>query len=524
MSKPNIIIINPDEMRADAMGHMGNSAAYTPNLDRFAEGDAVSFARAYCQNTVCVPSRCSFLTGLYPHVHGHRTMRHLLRENETSLFKELKNAGYHVWMNARNDLVAGQIPGLVQSHADEIFYGDAVKQPKSVGMYEELWRKYPYSHFCGAMEDGAVTAVNKDMADTQAAVRRISSWPGDQPLCLFLGWQNPHPPYAAPLEDYKKISRNLLPERIRLEESRGQSLMIHKIHELAGLADLSEDMWDELRAVYLAQCTRVDTMFGMVCDALKEMGMYDNSAIFVLSDHGDFTGDYGLPEKAQNTFEDCLTRVPLLIKPPGGCGVDPGITTGLAELVDFYATAMDYADVRPEHDHFGRSLRPVIEDRNATVREYVCCEGGRMDYELQCDEYHAAGPEGPDASSPYWPKMNAQFDPLAHEKGTMIFDGRYKYVERPSGNNELYDLTEDPGERINIYPERKDTPLVQDFCRKLLNWYQTTCDIVPRDYDNRWDAMGIWTMIKGMCPAEHADAVREFIFSGGNMNDIRKLF
>ena len=91
--RPNIIIFNPDEMRWDTMGHMGNPAAVTPFLDRFAETEAVSFSNAYCQNPVCVPSRCSFFTGLYPHTAGHRTMGHLLRSHETSLLKELKEIG-----------------------------------------------------------------------------------------------------------------------------------------------------------------------------------------------------------------------------------------------------------------------------------------------------------------------------------------------------------------------------------------------------------------------------------------------
>ena len=66
--RPNIIIFNPDEMRWDTMSHMGNPAAVTPFLDEFARREAVSFRNAFCQNPVCVPSRCSFFTGLYPHV------------------------------------------------------------------------------------------------------------------------------------------------------------------------------------------------------------------------------------------------------------------------------------------------------------------------------------------------------------------------------------------------------------------------------------------------------------------------
>lgn len=45
----------------------------------------------------------------------------LLREGESSLFSKLKDAGYYVWMNARNDLVAGQVPGIVECHASEIY-------------------------------------------------------------------------------------------------------------------------------------------------------------------------------------------------------------------------------------------------------------------------------------------------------------------------------------------------------------------------------------------------------------------
>ena len=130
--RPHIIIINPDEMRWDTMGHVGNKAAHTPALDDFATRDAVSFNHAYCQNPVCVPSRCSFLTGLYPHTRGHRTMRHLLREGKSSLFMQLKKAGYHVWLNGRNDLIAGQITGLEEQHANEIYYYDKSQAPRQV--------------------------------------------------------------------------------------------------------------------------------------------------------------------------------------------------------------------------------------------------------------------------------------------------------------------------------------------------------------------------------------------------------
>jgi arylsulfatase A-like enzyme len=79
---PNIIIFNPDQWRGDVLAHLGNPAAVTPNLDRVAREDGVSFRHAFAQNPVCTPSRCSFMSGWYPHVAGHRTMFHMLGKRE----------------------------------------------------------------------------------------------------------------------------------------------------------------------------------------------------------------------------------------------------------------------------------------------------------------------------------------------------------------------------------------------------------------------------------------------------------
>ena len=75
--------------------------------------------------------------------------------------------------------------------------------------------------------------------------------------------------------------------------------------------------------------------------------------------------------------------------PPRDYPVEPGKRDTLAELVDFYATAMEFAGVEPTHDQFGISLLPVLADKQVSVRNYAHSEGGRMAYEWQSDEYHA---------------------------------------------------------------------------------------------------------------------------------------
>ncbi len=526
--RPHIIIFNPDEMRADALAHLGNPAAITPNLDAFARTEGVSFRRAFCQNPVCVPSRCSLFTGLYPHVHGHRTMAHLLRPGESSLFKELRESGYYVWMNDRNDLYAAQYPGWLEANADEIFYGGNV--PSAPGPEKENPRGSMgepgfYSHFEGRLKvDGSGKNYSKDDEDVDALIRRIKNPVDDRPICAFVGLLYPHTPYAVEEPYYSAIDRDKVPPRVKPEECTGKPKMEEKLREMQEMEGYSEEEWRELRAVYLAMCMKVDAQFGRMCQALKDAGIYDDCAIFFLSDHGDFTGDYGIPEKAQNCFEECLTSVPFLIKPPAWEKVDPGICDSLTELVDFYATVLDYSGTAPVHTHFGKSLRPLLEDRSRDLREYVFCEGGRLPEESHCDEWHVNGPSGSPRSFVYWPRQTAQLDSTAHCKATMIRDKRYKYISRSLDLDEFYDLERDPGERFNEIHNPQYSEIIGKMQREMLRWYQTTCDVVPWDFDARFNKEMMWVKVKGKVPPENAEAVKRRLAEGAKMSELSEYF
>ena len=488
MKKPHIIIINPDEMRADAMAHLGNPAAITPNLDRFAAQDAVSFSQAYCQNPVCVPSRCSFFTGLYPHVNGHRTMFHLLHPGESSLFSELRDSGYYVWMNDRNDLYAGQFAGWAESNADEIHYrprGVPGFRPVHPELRGQPGDKTYYSHFRGELAAApGEDARSSDDCAVDAAIDRILHPVDDRPLCMFLGLIYPHVPYGVEQPYYSAIDRARLPAR--LPDCWGKSVALDSIRQNLNMGDYTEAEWDELRAAYLGMCMKVDAQFGRLVQALKDAGIYDDCAIFFLSDHGDFCGDYGLVEKAQNSFEDCLTRVPFLVKPPKGVPCTPGTSDSLVELVDFYATALDFAGVASPHTQFGRSVRPLLTDHDYKLRPFVCCEGGRLAEEIHCDESHNFGSAGIPPEMEYWPKVKAQEDPIAHAKGIMLRTKEYKYVSRTAGKDEFYDLRIDPGETVNCIDEPAYTAVITELRLRMLKWLEATSDIVPFQYDARW--------------------------------------
>ena len=517
--RPNIIIFNPDEMRADTMGHLSNLAAHTPFLDQLAKSEAVSFRHACCQNPVCVPSRCSFTTGLYPHVSGHRTMAHLLHGQETTIFEELKNAGYYVWMNARNDLIAGQEKGLVERHATEVYYGGKASQAPGPKKEDTPWSSMNFHAFYGGElgldENGR--NYSADDEDLDAAIDMIRRKPKDQPLCLFLGTLIPHPAYQIEEPYFSMIDRSKVPARIHASECTGKADIEEAIRREQGIQAYPEEAWTQLRAVYLGMCAKVDDQFRKLCEALKVAGEYDNSAIFFFSDHGDFTGDYDIAEKAQNTFEDCLTNVPFLVKPPKGYELDPGISDSLVELVDFYATAMEMAGAEPSHTHYGRSVTGILADRSREIREFVTCEGGRNPEEIHCDEFHAGGPGGISLLSPYYPRIHAQTDADAHAKGFMIRTHEFKYVSRVNGKDELYDLQNDPGERHNIIGD----PAFDDVCARmesrLLRHLMRTADIVPFHYDSRFSAEMIWAKVQQFVPAEYEAEIRQKIDDGANL-------
>jgi len=497
-TKPHLIIFNPDQWRGDVLGHMGNPAAVTPNLDRLVEQDAVSFSSAFCQNTVCTPSRCSFMTGWYPHVRGHRTMHHMLHpeHGEPNLLKTLKDNGYFVWWGGKNDLTPGQSD--ISPYCNIRFrptaddykrWGYSPREGTHGG--DLAWRGARdgdnfFSFLKGRLDkqDDEIYC-DGDWAIVLGALDFIRDYKGDQPLCMYLPLNYPHPPYCVEEPWFSMIDRDKLPRRaMHPEDWAGKPSIQKGIWKNQNLQDWTEDRWTELRATYYGMIARTDHQFGLLTNALKETGIYDKSAVFLFSDHGDFTGDYGLVEKTQNTFEDCLSRVPFIVKPPIGVLVEPRVSNALVELVDFSATVYDLTGVDPGYDSFGKSLLPLLAGATDEHRDAVFCEGGRRLGETQAMERESAS-SGSDGL--YSPRIRLQTtdDGAYHTKAAMCRTSTHKYVQRLYEQDELYDLVVDPREERNVIDDPAYRDVLGALKDRLLRWYMETCDVVPRKADKR---------------------------------------
>jgi arylsulfatase A-like enzyme len=489
---PHILIFNPDQWRGDVLGHVGNPAAVTPNVDRVVETDGVSFRNAFCQNTVCTPSRCSFMTGWYTHVRGHRTMHHMLRAGEPVLLRTLREHGYFVWWGGKNDLVPGQFG--YDDYCDVKYRPERPTYPDLHSV--EGWRGAPgsdtyYSFYHGLIErddggDDDKYYYDGDWANVLGAIDFIRDAPQGRPLCIYLPIGYPHPPYAVEEPFYSAIDRARIPPRIPTPEGWvGKPSLLKGIHALQNLAGWSEERWTELRATYYGMCARVDRQFGLLMEALRQAGLYDDTAVFLFSDHGDFTGDYGLVEKAQNTFEDCLARVPFIVKPPAWVAVEPRVSDAMVELVDFPATVEALTGIEPRHTHFGRSLLPVLAGETDEHRDAVFCEGGRLHGETHCMELESTSSQDP--AGLYYPRLAQQrSEGPEHTKAVMCRTREFKYVRRLYEPDELYDLRDDPAELHNRIDDPALAGVLAQLKERLLTFYLETCDVVPHDTDERW--------------------------------------
>lgn len=485
--KPNIIIFDPDQMRADALHHLGNEAAYTPNMDALA-AEGVSFSNAFCQNPVCVPSRCSFMTGLYPHVHGHRTMNYLLHSGEDNLFLDLKKQGYYTMSTTRGDLLAGDDQAYHAQCIDKYIRLQPTKD--RVIKHTAFDRGDPdsdtfYSFYHGIIptEEADAISVNMDDLTVDGVIREIRSRPLDRPFFSFVGLVNPHPPYAIEQKYYDRINKSkLAPRKPTICDEDHKASMETGLRDSLRIFSWSEERLNEIRTVYLAMCAKIDDQLGRLINALKEEGIYDDTVILVFSDHGDYTTDYGIVEKAQNCFPDCLVNIPLIIKPQKGIAMEMGVNDNLAELTDVCATCADLAGFSLDREQFGKSLLPMLRDKSVELHSCVFAEGGRLECETQAMEYDSKTFH---AASEYAPRELLQRKIPEHTKATMIRTRKYKYVRRLYEDDEFYDLSIGESQNLIHAPAYAATILLLK--EQMLTWYQSSCDIVPQKIDARFD-------------------------------------
>jgi choline-sulfatase len=461
---PNILIFMADEMRGDCISLDGevNSVIKTPNLDKFAD-DGVTFTKCFTVNPVCVPSRCCTFTGQYVHSNNHRSLYQLLRSYEENLFKFLKEKGYEVIWIGRNDLFNKE--AIKESVTKRIHIGGKIN--------DNPWPKdHPLRKSFLFGERAQEQSRDSDYKIIRKAMKFLDSEP-ENPFCLYLAMNFPHPPYTVENPYFAMYDRNkTIPIPAKLND---KPEFMKLMHERYGLNSLSKEDFREIRATYYGMISRLDAEFGEVIEKLKEIGDYEKTAIFFTSDHGDFAGDYGLTEKWPNAFQDCLVRIPLIIKIPEITPNQKKIDQ-LVQNIDLFPTIMSIAKVDSLYTHFGKNLIPLIRGSVKSLRKEVFSEGGYNPREPQCFEIIIPSPDVPVAGV-YYDKTNLPTEkPGLVARSVMIRTNLWKLILRDHGKEELYDMIYDPNEVNNLIDVHGYEKVITDLKERLLRWYLRTSD------------------------------------------------
>ena len=476
----NFIFYQPDEMRAESLGCYGNKITKTPNFDAFAK-TATRFQQAHVSYTVCTQSRVAFMTGWPTHVRGHRTLWSLLHDWEPNLLKYFKELNYTVLWHGKNDLLAYDSFEKSVSKASQSTGKLNGKNPYKMEdpeYYSFLYGPYP-GHY----------NTTRDYNNVIKAINFLNSGP-TKPFFIFLPLTKPHPPYSVPEPFYSTIDPETI-TNLRPSNLKNKPDYYQLIRQYRNMTSLTDKFFRKLHSVYLGSITYSDFLFGLLLEAVKVNGFEDSTTISVFADHGDYAGDYGLVEKWPSGLEDVLTRVPLIIRTPGG--TEGHVVNELVQLYDIVPTMLDIADIKLKHVQFGKSLKAQLFGATGDPNRAVFSEGGYSTNEPRDFEGNPINGGVPSEGNIYYPKLLQQQEkPLSVCRAVSIRTMKYKLIIRtdptsPQHFNELYDLTKDPKELHNVYYNNdisyKD--IITNLKQQIFEWYMFTSDVTPWSIDPR---------------------------------------
>jgi iduronate 2-sulfatase len=415
--KTNVIMVVIDDLRTE-LGCYGVNAMHSPSIDRFAK-KGMLFNHAYAQYPVCNPSRSSFLSGLRPDEVGIISNTVPLRRvqpNLVTLPQLFRENGYYT-------AGIGKIFHLSVDHADERalfvdplswdYFFDALDGTTKAGRQGEGRNltngKIPWATWKAAAGDDA------DQPDgiNNLKVLKVLEDNHERPFFIGYGIHKPHDPFIAPqkyFEFYPKGSTQLA------EEPEGRSKRIKMaIPNDRIFAAFTDQERREFKRAYQAGVSFADAQVGKLMDRLDQLELWDSTIVIIMGDHGYHLGEHDWWNKV-TVFEDGA-RAPMLIWVPDALGMGKP-TDSLMEFIDLYPTLVDYAGLAPPHKLSGASLRPVLEDPNASVKEAAYTQVTRG------------------------PKV----------MGRSVRTSRWRYTEWGEGKHgvELYDHSKDSGEYYNL--------------------------------------------------------------------------
>ncbi len=474
MEHKNIVIFMTDHQRWDMMPPFDR--CITPNFDRLFR-ESKSFVNAYCPSPHCCPSRATFHSGLYPSEHGvwnnvnvGNTLSAGLTGDVRLWSQDLKEAGYRLLHCGKWHVSAEQGPedfGWENIYGNEKYTGltsgRARPDPKEWKRYTEchsdeaasypgrqpgeiLREGYPPFRLYGETEHPF-----RDDETVDRAVEQVHALAAEtKPWVLYCGVLGPHDPYCVP----KRFLDLYDPDAIELPASYYDTMLdkpnlYRRTREKFGQLTPQETK-DAIRH-YLAFCSYEDALFGRLADALRANGLYDDAIILCLSDHGDYAGEHGLFAKGLPCFRSAY-HIPLMIRWPGLTTGDAGgrLIEDFVTLADLAPTVLDMAGIAASRPFSGASLRKLlagVQDDFPRDAMYTQSNGNEL-YGIQ----------------------------------RSVMTREWKYVYNGFDYDELYHLSVDPDEMVNLSGDSRYRETKRELAKRLWQFAYDHGDVCVNPY------------------------------------------
>ncbi len=349
---PSFLFILTDDQRYDALGvvqrEQGEKGRFpwlkTPNLDRLA-AEGVRFRNAFVVNSLCAPSRATFLTGQYGHRNGIVNNHTAFPVDSVTYPSRLRTAGYRTGYIGKWHMgsQSGQRPGFDYS-ASYVGQGKYMDCP-----FEINGQATPTK---GWIDDVA----------TDYALAFLREHRG-QPFALTVGFKSAHGPFEPP-----ERHRGLYQGAMARTTPNFATPAIYRTNSTPP-AEIPADV--KTNAGYFACLTAMDENVGRLLGALDELGLAENTVVVFAGDNGYYLGEHGLGDK-RSAYDESL-RIPLLLRYPKLSGRGTCIDAMVLNT-DLAPTFLDLAGLPVPDSMQGQSWRPLLEGRAGAWRQaYFYC-------------------------------------------------------------------------------------------------------------------------------------------------------
>jgi iduronate 2-sulfatase len=349
-SRPNVLFIVVDDLHA-SLGCYGDATVQTPNIDRLVSR-GVRFDRAYCQFTLCNPSRTSFLSGRRPETTGMIAQQRSLRKDQPDV------VFLPQWFKQQGWFSAGA--GKVFHKNDEASW-DAYDQGETRDPQERAALDSRGKRRTLGEAGPEWTRLDGDDANTGdgivaqfAADQMSAAVKAQRPFFVSAGFRKPHLPWTAPqryFDQYPAAKAVIATE----PEIVGVPRIALQTELFGAPAPASRA---EAVAAYHACISFMDAQVGVLTRRMDELKLWENTIVVFFGDHGYHLGDHGGLWAKLTTFERCA-RVPLTIVMPQSAQAGQACAR-CVELIDLYPTLCEACGIKSPARLEGRSLLPLL--------------------------------------------------------------------------------------------------------------------------------------------------------------------